>query len=130
MALLVQKEVARRIVDTKESILSLSVKAYGKPKIIQTVSKKLFSPPPQVDSAILLIDGISKKFFDTVTEKQFFSVVRAGFASKRKFLANNLGAAFGKENALAALARNGVPDKARAEDVSVEKWKILAGELG
>ena len=65
MVLLVQKEVAKRIVaaDKKESILSISVKAYGEPKYIDTVPKRFFRPIPKVDSAIILIDNISKKFF-------------------------------------------------------------------
>ena len=66
MALLVQKEVAKRIVaaDGKESILSISVKAYGEPKYIDTVPKRSFRPIPNVDSAIILIDKISKEFFE------------------------------------------------------------------
>jgi 16S rRNA (adenine1518-N6/adenine1519-N6)-dimethyltransferase len=125
MALLVQKEVAKRIVDTKESILSLSVKAYGKPRVVETVPARHFSPPPKVDSAILLIDGISRDFFDDVSETQFFDIVHAGFASKRKMLANNLAAAFGREKAAAMLAATEIPDKARAEDVPLAKWRTL-----
>jgi 16S rRNA A1518/A1519 N6-dimethyltransferase RsmA/KsgA/DIM1 with predicted DNA glycosylase/AP lyase activity len=49
--------------DGKESILSISVKAYGNPKYVMTVKSKYFSPEPNVDSAIILIDDISKKFF-------------------------------------------------------------------
>jgi 16S rRNA A1518/A1519 N6-dimethyltransferase RsmA/KsgA/DIM1 with predicted DNA glycosylase/AP lyase activity len=73
MVILVQKEVAERITTTiqgssktkegKESILSISVKVYGEPKYIQTVKAGCFFPPPKVDSAILLIDNISKKNF-------------------------------------------------------------------
>jgi 16S rRNA (adenine1518-N6/adenine1519-N6)-dimethyltransferase len=71
MVLLVQKEVAKRIVaaDKKESILSISVKAYGEPKYIDTVPKRFFRPIPKVDSAIILIDKISKEFFDNDQEK-------------------------------------------------------------
>jgi 16S rRNA (adenine1518-N6/adenine1519-N6)-dimethyltransferase len=69
MILLVQKEVARRIVaaDGKESILSISVKAYGEPKYIGTVPKRSFRPIPKVDSAIILIDNISKGFFGSTS---------------------------------------------------------------
>ena len=54
MTLMVQKEVAQRIVakDDKESLLSLSVKLFGKPKYVKTVKKNLFSPSPKVHSAI------------------------------------------------------------------------------
>ena len=129
IALLVQKEVAKRIVDKKESILSLSVKAYGSPRIVTTVNRRHFSPPPSVDSAILLIERISRDFFDTITEEQFFNVVRAGFSSKRKMLAGNLGKVFGKEKAVSALTECEIPEKARAEEVSIEKWKEISLSL-
>ena len=136
-ALLIQKEVADRIMgkatgnrqQAKESILSLSVKAYGVPKIVAKVSRGNFSPPPSVDSAILLIGDISKKFFTDLDEKIFFKVVRAGFASKRKFLANNLAVAFGKEAVLRALEACGLDVGVRAEDVTLEKWKCLGSKL-
>ena len=50
MVLMVQKEVADRIVakDGKESILSIAVKVYGKPKYISIVKKKYFSPEPNL----------------------------------------------------------------------------------
>ena|SRR3989338_4923839 len=131
MALLVQKEVADRIIarNGKESILSLSVKAYGVPKIVAKVSRGNFSPPPNVDSAILLISDISKEFFNGIDESMFFKVVKAGFASKRKFLANNLAAVFGKEAVLHAFETCDMSPKIRAEDVPLEKWRTLTKTL-
>ena len=129
MALLVQKEVALRVVDTKESILSLSVKAYGTPRIIAKVGKSHFSPPPSVDSAILLIDNISKRFFTDVSEETFFNVVRAGFASKRKMLINNLALKFQRSDLRGILLEADIPEKSRAEDVSPSEWKSLAQRL-
>jgi 16S rRNA (adenine1518-N6/adenine1519-N6)-dimethyltransferase len=131
MALLVQKEVADRIIarDGKESILSLSVKAYGMPRVVAKVSRGNFSPPPSVDSAILLIDGISKNFFADCDEKSFFEVVRAGFSSKRKFLVSNLGVRFGKDLAQATFLSIGINEKMRAEDLGLEQWKLLAQQM-
>lgn len=129
MALLIQKEVAQRIVSAKGSILSMSVRAYGTPRLVERVSKSHFSPPPSVDSAILSVSDISKRFFDTVSEENFFEVLRAGFASKRKYAANNLGAVYGKDTALLALAACGIPEKARAEDLDLSQWKTLARVL-
>ncbi len=136
MALLVQKEVAERIVarDGKESILSLSVKAYGTPKIVAKVSRGNFSPPPSVDSAILLVGDISKKFFTLnnvegfgdLEEKVFFKVVKAGFASKRKFLSSNLAVSFQVSAVRDAFNTCGINPKARAEDLPLLKWRKLA----
>jgi 16S rRNA (adenine1518-N6/adenine1519-N6)-dimethyltransferase len=128
MALLVQKEVAERIVarDGKESILSISVKVYGDPSIAAKVARGNFSPPPSVDSAILVVKNISKKFFADLDEEFFFKVVRTGFSSKRKFLAGNLAKEFGRERALEAFAVAGISEKIRAEDVTLEQWRDLA----
>lgn len=129
MALLIQKEVAQRITSARGSILSVSVKAYGTPRIVEKVSKIHFSPPPSVDSAILSVDSISKTFFNDIGEEQFFSVVKAGFASKRKFVSNNLSVVFGKQRVSSALDAAGVGEKARAEDLTLAQWKTVAQML-
>lgn len=140
MALLVQKEVAQRITSKKESLLSLSVKVYGIPKIVAKVPRGNFSPPPNVDSAILLIQNISRDFFKGVSpvrsdasngagEELFFKVIHAGFKSKRKFLLSNLAGTFGKDSVAQAFAQCEINPKARAEDISLEKWGKLAQKL-
>ena len=129
MVLMVQKEVADRILarEAKESILSISIKAYGEPKYLETVSAELFTPKPKVDSAVLMIDKISKDFFADVSEERFFSVVKRGFAHKRKLLTNNLEiiTAAGKK----VLADCDIAPNARAENLSLRQWKYLAKNL-
>lgn len=131
IALLIQKEVAERIVahGGKESILSLSVKAFGDPRIIATVPASSFNPPPAVDSAILLIENVSKLFFDGVSEELFFKVIKAGFASKRKQLRGNVVKVFG-EKADHALQEAGIEGTRRAEDLKLEEWRKIVKELG
>jgi len=93
IVLMVQKEVANRIIarDEKESILSMSVKAYGKPRYVKKVPARYFSPKPKIDSAIILIDNISKGIFKNKNEEQaFFNLMKTGFSHKRKTLLNNL----------------------------------------
>jgi 16S rRNA (adenine1518-N6/adenine1519-N6)-dimethyltransferase len=94
MVLMVQNEVAKRIVarDGKESILSISVKAYGEPKMIMKVPARYFSPAPNVDSAVIVIKNISRKIFyeNNIDEKRFWEIIRTGFAHKRKKLSSNL----------------------------------------
>jgi len=131
MALLVQKEVAERIIaaDGKESILSLSVKAYGGPKIIAKVSRGNFSPPPSVDSAILVVENISRDLFIGIDEALFFKIVRAGFSSKRKLLLKNLANVFPLPVVRTAFKECELDEKTRAEDVPLEKWRSLAKRL-
>ncbi len=121
MTLLVQKEVAERIARSKkESILSLSVKAYGTPKYEFTVPRGAFRPAPKVDSAVVSIRDISRRNFSTEKEEErFFALLHAGFAHKRKLLRKNFAeAGFVAEAAL-------VPERARAEDLSLRQWLVL-----
>ena len=132
MVLMLQKEVAERISarDGKESLLSLSVKAYGNPHYIEKVAAKYFSPEPNVDSAILLIENISREFFTDISEETFFNLIHLGFAHKRKQLVGNLaGENLPRETILKVFKEIGIPDKARAEDISLPQWKELAKHL-
>lgn len=132
MVLLVQKEVARRIVGEeggKESMISLSIKVYGEPRYVETVKAGSFVPRPKVDSAILAIEGISREFFEEIDEKKFFEMMKIGFGSKRKMLISNLGPKYGREKALEAFKQAGIDEKIRAEDLTTETWKKLAISL-
>ena len=146
MTLLLQKEVAERIVakDGKESLLSLSVKAYGQPKYVQTVKRGSFTPSPNVDSAIIHIANISREKFqkekdqrsglgdlgptlntEAGMEKNFFTLIHAGFAHKRKQLLPNLATLYSKSVLADAFEKLNIPLKIRAEDLPLQKWLEL-----
>ena len=142
MVLLVQREVAERIVtrDHKESLLSIAVNCYGTPRIAGYVSAGNFSPKPKVDSAILAIENISKGFFLHLAtrslsegiremariEDDFFTLVRAGFAHKRKYLLSNLRSAFGGDVAWSdVFEKVGLPATVRAEKLTPLQWREL-----
>ncbi len=126
MVLMVQHEVAQRILarDGKESILSISVKAYGEPKMVAKVDKRYFSPAPKVNSAIIKISNINRKLFveNNITEIRFWEIVKKGFAHKRKKLSGNL-KDICQRDTLTPYA-----DK-RAEDLTLSDWINLTKEL-
>ncbi len=124
MTILVQKEVAERIVGSggKESLLSLSVKAYGEPRMLRVVPRGAFTPQPEVDSAVLCIENISKEKFFNISEKRFFEIIHAGFAHKRKQFLPNLSVLYKKELLLKAFKKLGLDNKCRAEDLTFETW--------
>lgn len=126
MVLLVQKEVAERIVakDGKESLLSISVKLFGEPKYVEKVLAGSFVPAPRVDSAIISIKNISRD--NRLDEEKFFSMLHAGFQSKRKKLTSNLSEMFPKIEVLEAFQTLNLSDNTRAEEVSIETWRNLA----
>jgi 16S rRNA (adenine1518-N6/adenine1519-N6)-dimethyltransferase len=125
MILMVQHEVAKRIVasDKKESILSISVKAYGEPKTIMKVPARYFSPAPKVDSAIIGIKNISRIFFEqnNINEEKFWEIVKTGFAHKRKKLSGNL-----KDTLLSKKEFWDSFGNKRAEDLQLQDWGLLA----
>ena len=131
LVIMVQKEIADRIIarDLKESLLSLSVKAYGTAKKIMKVEKENFSPAPKVDSAILLVNNISKDFFAEIGEKKFFEVIKAGFAHKRKVLITNLKEKFGQNDLKKIFEDFKISEKARSEDLKLGDWKELIKKL-
>jgi 16S rRNA (adenine1518-N6/adenine1519-N6)-dimethyltransferase len=133
MVLLVQKEVAERIVarDKKESILSLSVKAYGNPKYMMKVHKRFFTPSPKVDSAIIAITNISKTNFQTGKEEQsFFSLIKAGFAHKRKVLRKNLEILdINPQKIEEIFSKLEINPKSRAENIKFETWVEISHYL-
>jgi len=143
MVLLVQKEVADRIVarplqatgKSKESILSISVKVFGTPKCIAKVPPGAFTPPPTVDSAILSIENISDVHFKSILAKNpdgisyFFTIVRAGFAHKRKLLKRNLESVVTREKLDMVWGKMGLDEKIRAEDFTPDDWITLVTNL-
>ena len=124
MVLLIQKEVAVRIAakNKKESILSLSVKVFGTPVILRMVPASFFSPRPKVDSAVLLIKDISRKYFTQQEERLFFTLIKAAFRHKRKQIMNNIGKLCSKKQLEKIFEKQNHPPAIRAEDLSMGDW--------
>ncbi len=126
VVLMVQKEVAERIIaaDGKESVLSISVKAYGTPRFIKRVAAGSFRPAPKVDSAIIAIENINWNNFETgEQEKTFFNILKSGFTSKRKMLKNNLDLTEDQFQTC------GISGTLRPEKVNLETWLCLAKNI-
>ncbi|MBP6912853.1 MAG: ribosomal RNA small subunit methyltransferase A [Candidatus Pacebacteria bacterium] len=139
VTVLVQKEVADRIIarDSKESLLSLSIKFYGEPKKVMNVSKQSFKPAPRVDSAILFIQTHAKhlakdsgKNTDLSVQGKFFDLIHRGFAHKRKVLRKNLiDSGLPNEIVDEAFAEIKIAPLSRAEDINFLTWIHLTDRL-
>lgn len=118
MVLMVQKEVAQRIVakPLRMNLLAVAVQFYAKAEIVSYVRKKSFYPQPRVDSAII---KIVPQPIPKINTKKFFQLVKTGFSSKRKMLKNNL-----KINE-SILKKIRINPKARAENLSIPDWLSL-----
>ncbi len=94
MMLMIQKEVARRIVAQPRSkdygILSVFSQLFSTPKILFSVSKNVFKPKPEVDSAVVRWD-FSKPAELTVSNYDVFNqLVHVTFQQRRKMLRKSL----------------------------------------
>ena len=130
MTLLVQKEVAVRIARSqKASLLQVAVQVFGQPRYVRTVSRGHFSPAPRVDSAILDIADITHHNVPSESRGYFFTVLRAGFAHKRKRLASNLQTAFPKKDVPVTFREMNLDPNVRAEALDWRIWIALSKSL-
>ncbi len=131
--LLMQKEVAERVVAKPGdmSILSVTAQFYWEASLDMVVGAQLFSPPPKVDSQILVLKRRQEPLFPDVDPKQFFRLVKAGFSQKRKTLLNSLsgGWALSREQAGALIEAAGIDPKRRAQTLSLQEWRDLLRQL-
>lgn len=126
--LLIQKEVAERICAAPGSMSILSVTAQFYFECMQdiVVPARFFTPPPKVDSQVIVLKRRPNKLFD-VDEGRFFQVVKAGFSEKRKTLRNSIsgGLRISKDDAVQILERAGVSPGARAQQLSLDEWYAI-----
>jgi 16S rRNA (adenine1518-N6/adenine1519-N6)-dimethyltransferase len=127
--LLIQKEVAERVcaVPGQMSILSVTAQYFWEVSVGPIVPAELFTPPPKVDSQVLILQYRSQPLFTDVDTKQFFRLVKAGFSQKRKTLVNALsgGLSISKDQAKALLDKADIPQNTRAQALSLEEWHEL-----
>lgn len=127
--LLVQKEVARRVAAQPGdmSILSVTAQFYWQVSLGQMVPARLFTPPPKVDSQILVLKRRKSVLLPDVDPKAFFRIVKAGFAQKRKTLLNTLssGLQLSRETVNEICSQAKIDAGRRAQSLSLEEWHQL-----
>lgn len=131
--LLVQKEVAERLAAKPGdlSVLGISAQIYAEVSLGDVIPAELFTPPPKVDSQVVILKMRSDSLLGEVNKDDFFRVVKAGFSEKRKKLRSSLsnGLRLPKadiENLLRQIDIN--PDD-RAENLSIDDWLKLTRAL-
>lgn len=134
VVLLIQKEVAERVAAKPGdmSILSVSAQYYWDVSLGIEVPAKLFTPPPKVDSQVLIMQRRTTPLFPGydpgISEiRQFFQIVKAGFSSRRKTLLNSLsgGLRLSKQETAEILESAGLDAGLRAQALSLDDWYKL-----
>jgi 16S rRNA (adenine1518-N6/adenine1519-N6)-dimethyltransferase len=130
IVLLVQKEVAERLaaMPGDMSILAVSAQVFAEVSLGDVVPAEYFTPPPKVDSQVVVLHVRPDSLLDGVDERAFFRVVRAGFSAKRKKLRSSLAGGLGisKDDTLALLEAAGINPDMRAEALEIDQWLRLA----
>ncbi len=134
ITIMVQKEVALRFVakpNTADySAITLAIEMAGDAKITRNVSRNMFFPAPNVDSAVVRID-IDRAKLDGENIALLHKLVRSSFAMRRKTLANNLSVAFqiDKQEAGKIIEEAGFSPMVRGEALSLDDYKKLTKTL-
>ena len=134
LIIMVQLEVAKRLCATENTsdygAITVSINYRGDSKITRVVKRNMFTPQPNVDSAVVRID-IDKHKLDGENQKLLHKLARSAFAMRRKTLANNLSVAFSisKQDATSIIESAGFAPMIRGEALSLEDYKVLARVL-
>ncbi len=128
--LLVQKEVAERLAAQPGdmSILAISAQLFADITLGDIVRAEMFTPPPKVNSQVVILRTRETPFLTDVSELEFFTVVKAGFSAKRKKLRSSLAAGLriSKDEVESLLEKADINADVRAETLSLDDWVRLA----
>ena len=126
---MVQKEVAERLACKSGSkdygIITIMLDFYGKVKIMRNVSRKMFTPMPNVDSSVVKIQLEKNKY--NCNKVMFSKIVHGAFSMRRKTLLNNLSAYLNmpKQQVANWLSSAGIDPQKRAEQLSINDYVKL-----
>lgn len=136
VVLMVQEEVARRMVATEKSpskqygLLTILAQFWTECEIIRLVGRKSFYPAPKVNSALVGLKINTEPMLKLSDYSHFRRVLKAGFSQRRKNIKNCLvNGGFNKDNVKSVLEKLNIDENTRGEALSIEKFGELSEEL-
>lgn len=131
--LMVQEEVARRIVATEKSaskqygLLTILAQFWADCSIIRLVGRKSFYPAPKVNSALVSLKVRKQPKLKLKDYKHFRKTIKAAFSQRRKTLKNCLvSSGFDKEKVADAISKMNLDENIRGEKLSIEQFGQLS----
>ena len=131
--LMVQEEVARRIVATEKSpskqygLLTILSQFWADCSIIRLVGRKSFYPAPKVNSALVYMKVRKEPLLKLSDYAHFRKTIKAAFSQRRKTLKNCLlGAGFDKSKVGVAISKMGMDENIRGEKLSIAQLGELS----
>lgn len=133
IALLIQKEVAERLAagPGNLSILAVSAQIFANVRLGDVVPAALFTPPPKVDSQVVILEMRDKPLVEPEFEKPFFRVVKSGFIAKRKKIRTSLSTnlQLSKPEVDELLQRYNISPDDRAQDLTIQNWIDISRDV-
>lgn len=134
LSIMVQEEVADRFCAKEDTpaygSITAAIALKGSAKVVKRVSRNLFYPRPNVDSAVVKIE-FERGRVAVKDERAYRQTVKCAFLNRRKTLENNLVNFFNltREQAKEILQIAGVEEKARGETLSPQRLAVLSDVL-
>ncbi|MBQ4616833.1 MAG: 16S rRNA (adenine(1518)-N(6)/adenine(1519)-N(6))-dimethyltransferase RsmA [Clostridia bacterium] len=134
ITVMVQKEAAARLCAKQGSreagAVTLAVQYYAEAEVLFDVSRGSFMPAPNVDSSVIRLTLRKDPPCDVKSENMLFAFIRAAFNQRRKTILNSLmGAGVTKAQIAAACDAAGIPQTARAEQLTLADFAALVNEM-
>lgn len=134
--LMVQEEVARRMVATENSpskqygLLTILSQFWADVKIMKLVGRRSFYPAPKVNSALVKLTVREKPLLELSDYSHFRKTIKAAFSQRRKNVKNCLlSGGFSKEKIKSALEALKLDENIRGEKLSIEMFGKLSEKL-
>lgn len=134
LTVMVQEEVALRFAAKENTAdygaVTAALARRGEAEVLRKVPRTMFTPRPNVDSAVVKID-FTKGGFEVKSGRAYKETVRCAFLSRRKTLENNLVNAFRltREAAKEILRAAEIEENARGETLSPQRLGALSDIL-
>ena len=128
LSLVVQREVAERwTASTGASLSSVAVQVFATSRLAMTIPASSFTPPPKVDSALVLLEVRERPAVNVDDINAFFRFVEAVFQFRRKQLGGALGriSGSGSTEAAARLRDAGIDPQRRPQTLSLAEWEAV-----
>ena len=130
LSLVVQKEVAERwAATTSASLGTVAVQVFAEARIVMSIPASSFTPPPKVDSALVILDVRPRPAIDVPDVVEFLRFVEEVFQFRRK----QIGGTLARLNGLAAsdvaarLQELGIEATRRPQTLILPEWERIYG---
>lgn len=120
IVLLIQKEVAERIADERETFLSIRCKNRADITLGPVVKRDEFTPPPKVDSQIIILTP-----HPPIVDDKILAFIKTGFKEPRKKVTHNLSTYMPRDCVKNLFIKNNINIDIRPAEIHLKDWQKI-----